>query len=584
MRYLLDGDVANNNGNWQWISSVGVDPAPLHRRLYNPTLQQQRHDPDGAYVRPLARRRLSTSSRSSTTPSSAGARLPHTAGRAARKLRLDGELHPRAARAVHAGIRRALHRGLAAGPGRGRDDHVRLASSSTTGAGRRPSSCARRTSVVHGSVEADNEERAIAQAARIVSLDHDGTGYAEVGERDPIVGELQSAPATCAPCSSTRRTRRRRGRSSPPARATRRPSSSATRSRATASSRHRRSCSRLRAQLGLPEAKLPRLHAVAEAALEGRLDREPLLAADPADALAQLQELPGIGPFYAGLILLRAVGTTDVLAAGEPRLKKAVRAALRQAAGGRRRAWRPFRTWVSVLDPGERMTLSSTSSATSRPGPAAAPDRRAHAPRRPRGELLVPRHLVVYEWIANRVHGRRVVDLASGEGYGAAVLARTAHSVDRRRRQPRGVRARRRQVPTGHLRTQHGRAVAGRRGLRRVPADDRAHPGPGRDARPRPAPGRARRRRLRLDAQRAHARAEGRRALRQPVARARVQAGRVPGSCASAISAASTCSGSSMPASCARTSWRCGPGGTASTPRPTSRSRSTTASHPRSRP
>jgi SAM-dependent methyltransferase len=39
------------------------------------------------------------------------------------------------------------------------------------------------------------------------------------------------------------------------------------------------------------------------------------------------------------------------------------------------------------------------------------------------------RHLVVYEWIANRVHGRRVVDLASGEGYGAAVLARTAQSV-----------------------------------------------------------------------------------------------------------------------------------------------------------
>ena len=45
--------------------------------------------------------------------------------------------------------------------------------------------------LVHGSVAADNEERAIAQAARIVSLDHDGTGYAEVGERDPIVGELQ---------------------------------------------------------------------------------------------------------------------------------------------------------------------------------------------------------------------------------------------------------------------------------------------------------------------------------------------------------------------------------------------------------
>ena len=39
------------------------------------------------------------------------------------------------------------------------------------------------------------------------------------------------------------------------------------------------------------------------------------------------------------------------------------------------------------------------------------------------------RHLVVYEWIAQRVHGRRVVDLACGEGYGSAVLARTATHV-----------------------------------------------------------------------------------------------------------------------------------------------------------
>ena len=39
------------------------------------------------------------------------------------------------------------------------------------------------------------------------------------------------------------------------------------------------------------------------------------------------------------------------------------------------------------------------------------------------------RHLVVYEWIAERVHGRRVVDLACGEGYGADVLSRTAASV-----------------------------------------------------------------------------------------------------------------------------------------------------------
>jgi len=48
---LLDGEPAQNNGNWQWIASVGVDPAPAFRRIYNPTLQGRRFDPDGAYVR-----------------------------------------------------------------------------------------------------------------------------------------------------------------------------------------------------------------------------------------------------------------------------------------------------------------------------------------------------------------------------------------------------------------------------------------------------------------------------------------------------------------------------------------------------
>jgi SAM-dependent methyltransferase len=39
------------------------------------------------------------------------------------------------------------------------------------------------------------------------------------------------------------------------------------------------------------------------------------------------------------------------------------------------------------------------------------------------------RHLVVYEWIAERVAGKRVVDMACGEGYGSAVLARRAAHV-----------------------------------------------------------------------------------------------------------------------------------------------------------
>jgi deoxyribodipyrimidine photo-lyase len=51
MRYLLDGDEAQNNGNWQWIASVGVDPAPYFRRIFNPVLQQRKFDAEGEYVR-----------------------------------------------------------------------------------------------------------------------------------------------------------------------------------------------------------------------------------------------------------------------------------------------------------------------------------------------------------------------------------------------------------------------------------------------------------------------------------------------------------------------------------------------------
>ncbi|MCU0313032.1 MAG: DNA photolyase family protein [Solirubrobacteraceae bacterium] len=50
-RLLLDGEPAQNNGNWQWIASTGVDPAPYFRRIFNPVLQQRKFDPQGAYVR-----------------------------------------------------------------------------------------------------------------------------------------------------------------------------------------------------------------------------------------------------------------------------------------------------------------------------------------------------------------------------------------------------------------------------------------------------------------------------------------------------------------------------------------------------
>ncbi len=52
------------------------------------------------------------------------------------------------------------------------------------------------------------------------------------------------------------------------------------------------------------------------------------------------------------------------------------------------------------------------------------------------------RHLVVYEWIAARLAGKRVVDMACGEGYGSDVLAGGRGERGRRRRQPGGPRAR----------------------------------------------------------------------------------------------------------------------------------------------
>ena len=50
MQQLVDGDPANNNGNWQWAASVGADAQPYFR-VFNPLLQSQRFDPKGTYIR-----------------------------------------------------------------------------------------------------------------------------------------------------------------------------------------------------------------------------------------------------------------------------------------------------------------------------------------------------------------------------------------------------------------------------------------------------------------------------------------------------------------------------------------------------
>jgi deoxyribodipyrimidine photo-lyase len=50
MRWLVDGDLASNQHGWQWVAGCGTDAAPYFR-VFNPTTQGQKFDPDGDYVR-----------------------------------------------------------------------------------------------------------------------------------------------------------------------------------------------------------------------------------------------------------------------------------------------------------------------------------------------------------------------------------------------------------------------------------------------------------------------------------------------------------------------------------------------------
>jgi deoxyribodipyrimidine photo-lyase len=49
MQRLIDGDLAANNGGWQWSASSGMDPKPL--RIFNPASQAQKFDPEAEYIR-----------------------------------------------------------------------------------------------------------------------------------------------------------------------------------------------------------------------------------------------------------------------------------------------------------------------------------------------------------------------------------------------------------------------------------------------------------------------------------------------------------------------------------------------------
>lgn len=50
LQHLVDGEIASNNGGWQWSAGTGADAAPYFR-IQNPWTQTQRYDPEGAYIK-----------------------------------------------------------------------------------------------------------------------------------------------------------------------------------------------------------------------------------------------------------------------------------------------------------------------------------------------------------------------------------------------------------------------------------------------------------------------------------------------------------------------------------------------------
>jgi DNA-3-methyladenine glycosylase II len=210
-------------------------------------------------------------------------------------------------------------------------------------------------------------ERAKAQLARILSLDVDGSGFSAVGAADPVIAALQQRFDWLRPVCF----------SSPYEAAIwavlshriRMSEAAGLKARIAVASGVRLSVAgaevtafpgpsallAMEAFPGLPEVKLHRLQGLARAAAEGRLDAALLRAMPPEQALAELQRLPGIGPFSAELTLIRGAGAPDVFASSERRLHATMvelyglpgsePARLAEVA----RAWAPYRSWASVL-------------------------------------------------------------------------------------------------------------------------------------------------------------------------------------------------------------------------------------------
>ncbi|GAA4387856.1 DNA-3-methyladenine glycosylase family protein [Tsukamurella soli] len=202
-------------------------------------------------------------------------------------------------------------------------------------------------------VEGDGDlDAAAAQVARFLSLDVDATRWPEVGRRDPVIADAQARLPGLRPC----------GFHSPYEAAAWAVLSQ--RLRVVHAAKLRAALVRdhgdqgafpaparlLTLDLDLPGRKTEYLHAVADAALDGRLDGATLNAADPQVAVRELQTIKGIGPFAAELVVLRGANAPDALPHNERRLDAEIeeRYGAAQTLDEVAEAWRPFRTWAAV--------------------------------------------------------------------------------------------------------------------------------------------------------------------------------------------------------------------------------------------
>ncbi len=195
-------------------------------------------------------------------------------------------------------------------------------------------------------------EAATAQACRFLALDVDARGWPEVGRRDPVIGDAQARLPGLRPC----------GFHSPyeaaawAVLAQRLRIAQAARLRAELIARHGEDGAfpaprtLPRAGLDLPGRKGEYLGAVADAALDGLLDGAALRALDPGQAIQRVQQVKGLGPFAAELVVARGANAPDALPRHERRLDAEIteRYGPGHTLAEVSEAWRPYRTWAAV--------------------------------------------------------------------------------------------------------------------------------------------------------------------------------------------------------------------------------------------